>query len=168
MTTLPAAFALSAARNSDRVALTSGQTHLSYGELAARVRTVAKGLIASGLRHGDRVGVWAVNRIEWPIVGLAVQSVGGVVVLVSTRLKAGEVATIMRRAASWFSPRRSSGARMRKRRCWAFTVWSPNFFEVILSCGPPLGDLRSDGRVCRFNTCWRGTAGGWMSSAVCK
>ncbi|WP_028936333.1 AMP-dependent synthetase/ligase [Pseudonocardia spinosispora] len=45
-----------------------------------RVGEVALGLVAHGVRHGDRVAVMGSARPEWVVAALAVQSVGGVVI----------------------------------------------------------------------------------------
>nr|WP_272923783.1 AMP-binding protein [Streptomyces sp. SID3343] len=45
-----------------------------------RVRELALGLVAHGVRRGDRVAVMSSARPEWVFAALAVQSVGGVVI----------------------------------------------------------------------------------------
>ncbi|MEU7042367.1 AMP-dependent synthetase/ligase [Streptomyces varsoviensis] len=46
----------------------------------AEVRAAAKGLIASGVRPGDRVGLMSRTRYEWTLLDFAVWSAGGVTV----------------------------------------------------------------------------------------
>ena len=53
---------------------------MSWSELAARVRAVAAGLIASGLEPGDPVGIMSPTRPEWTIADLAVLAAAGVTV----------------------------------------------------------------------------------------
>ncbi len=53
---------------------------MSWSELAARVRAVAAGLIGSGLRPGDPVGIMSPTRAEWTIADLAVLAAAGVTV----------------------------------------------------------------------------------------
>ncbi|MBT5499077.1 MAG: AMP-binding protein [Alphaproteobacteria bacterium] len=43
-----------------------GQSY-SYGEVMADADRIARGLIALGVRSGDRVALWMSNRIEWII-----------------------------------------------------------------------------------------------------
>ena len=38
---------------------------LSWYDLKAKADELAAGLLALGLRRGDRVGIWAPNRAEW-------------------------------------------------------------------------------------------------------
>lgn len=45
-----------------------------------RVRALAKGLIASGVEPGDRVGLMSHSRLEWLVVDYAILAVGGVTV----------------------------------------------------------------------------------------
>jgi len=53
---------------------------MSWAELAARVRAVAAGLIASGLGPGDPVAIMSPTRPEWTIADLAVLAAAGVTV----------------------------------------------------------------------------------------
>src|SRR3954447_7523158 len=52
----------------------------SFGEIAAEVTAVARGLVASGLAPGDRVGIIGQTGPEWTRLALGVTSAGGVVV----------------------------------------------------------------------------------------
>src|SRR2546430_12136434 len=57
------------------------QGRLSYGELAARVEALAGGLHgAFGVRAGDRVAILAPNRMEVPVLVLALLRLGAAVV----------------------------------------------------------------------------------------
>ena len=49
-------------------------------EFHTRVRAVAKGLIASGVQVGDRVGIVGETRIEWSIMDFAIFAAGAVTV----------------------------------------------------------------------------------------
>src|SRR5690348_16659571 len=61
------------ARFGDREALVScaQQRSYTYGEFAAAVGQLARGLIACGLQQGDRVGIWSPNCAEWTLVQYA-------------------------------------------------------------------------------------------------
>src|SRR4051812_38356020 len=84
-----------AGRFPDGLALVDHDTRWSFGDLAARVHTAARALIASGVEPGDRVSMWAPNIPDWEVVALAIHSVGGVLVPVNTRFKAKEAAYIL-------------------------------------------------------------------------
>ena len=53
---------------------------LSWPEADARVQALAQGLLARGVRHGDRVAVLSRTRLEWILLDWAVMSIGAVVV----------------------------------------------------------------------------------------
>ncbi|HVO02538.1 MAG TPA: AMP-dependent synthetase/ligase [Candidatus Cybelea sp.] len=53
---------------------------MSYGEAAAKVRALARGLIGLGIQPGDRVALISENRPEWLIADLAIMSVGAITV----------------------------------------------------------------------------------------
>lgn len=56
----------------------------SYAELAARVDELARALLASGVRRGDRVAVLVGNRPEWLLTLFAASRVGAITVGIST------------------------------------------------------------------------------------
>ncbi len=89
--TVPAAFAESVANYGERPALIGedGQS-LSYRELDAARLQAARALMALGVQHGDRVSIWAQNCNEWVIAGLAIHSIGAVLVPINTRMKGQE------------------------------------------------------------------------------
>jgi long-chain acyl-CoA synthetase len=66
--------AMAAVRSSD------GFSDVSAGECAARVRSLAAGLIASGVQAGDRVALMSGTRLEWMLCDLAILTAGGVTV----------------------------------------------------------------------------------------
>ncbi len=51
---------------------------LTFGEVARRVRELALGLYALGIRSGDRVAIWSENRPEWNLADLAALAIGAV------------------------------------------------------------------------------------------
>jgi acyl-CoA synthetase (AMP-forming)/AMP-acid ligase II len=100
-TTVPQAFAASAARHAARVALVGEDGRaLSYAELDAARIAAARALIALGVQPGERVAIWAPNGVEWVIAGLAIHSVGAVLVPVNTRMKGTEAADVLLRSGA--------------------------------------------------------------------
>jgi long-chain acyl-CoA synthetase len=75
---LCAAFHVTVAANADRPALQSlgGEDELTYREYAERVRAVASGLSALGVRPGDAVGLMLGNCSEFHIVDNAAMHLG--------------------------------------------------------------------------------------------
>ena len=57
-----------------------GWFHVSSAEFAEDVRSVAKGLIANGLRPGDRVGIMSRTTYEWTLIDFASWAAGLVTV----------------------------------------------------------------------------------------
>jgi long-chain acyl-CoA synthetase len=57
-----------------------GWRPVSWDEAAERVDALARGLLARGVQHGDRVAVLARTRLEWILLDWAVMSIGAVVV----------------------------------------------------------------------------------------
>ena len=57
-----------------------GWRPVPWEEAAERVEALARGLLARGVRHGDRVAVLSRTRLEWILLDWAVMSIGAVVV----------------------------------------------------------------------------------------
>ncbi|MBM3733506.1 MAG: long-chain fatty acid--CoA ligase [Acidimicrobiia bacterium] len=53
---------------------------LSWGDAAARVSALARGLVAAGVEPGDRVVLASENRPAWVIADLAIMAIGGITV----------------------------------------------------------------------------------------
>ena len=101
MSTVPSAFAASVRQYADRVAVIGEDgTPLTYAALDARRIEAARALLALGIGHGDRVAIWAPNSVEWIVAGLALHSLGAVLVPVNTRMKGPEAAYILRRSGA--------------------------------------------------------------------
>lgn len=96
--TLALAFAASARRHRNRLAVRDSGRDVSYAELDTLRRDAARGLIALGIAAGDRVAIWGVNSLNWIIAGLAIQSIGATLVPIGTRLRGREAGAILRSA----------------------------------------------------------------------
>jgi long-chain acyl-CoA synthetase len=71
---------------------------VTAAEFEARVRQLAKGLVAAGLVPGDAVAVMAPTRYEWALVDMAVWYAGGVVVPVYETSAQVQVSAVVRDA----------------------------------------------------------------------
>jgi len=98
--TIPALLASSAERFADRAAIEDGDVTLSFAELAVAAERVARAFLAAGIAVGDRVAVWAPNIHEWVVAALGIQSVGGVLVPLNTRMKGREVGYILAKSGA--------------------------------------------------------------------
>jgi acyl-CoA synthetase (AMP-forming)/AMP-acid ligase II len=63
----------------------------TYSELGEAVDRLAGGILAAGLRPGDRVGVWGPNRAEWVIVQYARAKVGVILVNINPAYRTSEL-----------------------------------------------------------------------------
>ena len=77
-----------------REALCFKGRRLTFADLTAGVDRAAKGLIALGIRPGDKVALWLLNRPEWIEAAFAVMKIGAVLVPINTRLRTEDVAYI--------------------------------------------------------------------------
>src|SRR4051812_3963508 len=73
------------------VALISRGTTISYGDLADQVGRLRGGLVAAGLRSGDRVAIVAANNPFFVTAYLAVLGAGGVAVPLNPASPSAEV-----------------------------------------------------------------------------
>ncbi len=98
--TLPAVIRQAASRFGSRTAIQDGGISLSYAELDAARLQAARAFAAAGIRKGDRVAVWAPNLYEWIVCAIGLQTLGGVLVPLNTRLKGAEAAYILERSGA--------------------------------------------------------------------
>ena len=63
----------------------------TYRELWDEVGLAARGLLARGVRTGDRVGIWAPNRHEWLVIQYATARIGAILVTINPAYKAAEL-----------------------------------------------------------------------------
>ncbi|WP_282434883.1 FadD3 family acyl-CoA ligase [Nocardia panacis] len=95
--TTPTALHEAARTFGDAPALADGPVRLDWNQLLAAVREAAGGLIARGVRHGDRVAIWSPNTHHWVIAALAAHYCGAALVPLNTRYVAAEAAEVLER-----------------------------------------------------------------------
>ena len=100
MTTIPEVVRGAAERFADHEALVDGARRWTFRQLLDDVEAVARGFLATGLEHGDRVAIWAPNSAEWMLAALGAQWVGGVVVPLNTRFKGPEAAYVIEKSGA--------------------------------------------------------------------
>jgi fatty-acyl-CoA synthase len=71
------------------------QVRWTYAELDARVTRLAAGLLALGLRPGDRVGIWSQNCAEWVLVQFATARAGLVMVNINPAYRRSELEYVL-------------------------------------------------------------------------
>ncbi|WP_421226000.1 AMP-binding protein [Aeromonas enteropelogenes] len=67
------------------------QIRWSYREYLARIDRLAKGLLALGIKPGDRVGIWSPNNIEWCLVQFATARIGAIMVCINPAYRSYEL-----------------------------------------------------------------------------
>jgi long-chain acyl-CoA synthetase len=72
-----------------------GWLDVSAAEFARQVTGVAKGLIAAGVKHGDRVALLSATRYEWTLIDYAIWSVGAVTVPIYETSSASQIQWIL-------------------------------------------------------------------------
>ncbi|MEV8625772.1 FadD3 family acyl-CoA ligase [Streptomyces sp. NPDC051079] len=82
----------------EREAVVDGRTRITYAELGERVERAAAACLATGIRAGDRVGIWAPNTLDWIVSALGAVTAGAVLVPLNTRFKGAEAADVLARS----------------------------------------------------------------------
>jgi fatty-acyl-CoA synthase len=87
-------------RHGDREAIVSipQELRLTYAQLDDRVERVARALIGLGVGHGDRVGIWSTDNVEWVLLQLATARVGAVLVNINPAYRLAELRHALRLA----------------------------------------------------------------------
>jgi HIP---CoA ligase len=98
--TLCALMEESSKRYGSRLAVIDGPRRLSYAELAAQARTMARALMAAGIQPGDRVAVWLPNTAHWLVAALGTHGAGASLVPMNTRYTGYEAADVLRRTGA--------------------------------------------------------------------
>ena len=70
----------------------------TYAELAAWAESVAAGLLAQGVKKGDRVGIWSPNCPEWVAVQFGTALIGAILVNVNPAYRVTELEYVLRQA----------------------------------------------------------------------
>lgn len=100
--TLPELCRLAALRWPERVALhcEDGAGVLTFAQLDRAVRQVATELVRRGVRPGDRIAVSLPNRIQFPVLWLAITAAGGVMVPVNPAYRSDDLAHLIRHSGA--------------------------------------------------------------------
>lgn len=87
-----------AANLGDHEALAYPTQRWTFTQLESEARLIARGLIAAGVKRGDRIAVWATNVPEWIVLQFALAKVGAILVTVNTSLRAREIEYLLRQS----------------------------------------------------------------------
>ena len=70
----------------------------TYAQLRDAADDVALGLLAAGVRRGDRIGIWAPNLAEWTLVQFGSAKMGAILVTINPAYRAHELEYVLRQA----------------------------------------------------------------------
>ncbi|MEH6545998.1 MAG: AMP-binding protein [Sneathiella sp.] len=110
-------------------------TRLTYAELGRLVDELAAGLLALGLKKGDRIGIWSPNRLEWVLMQFATARIGLILVNINPAYRLSELEYALNKVSC-------------KALVTAATFKSSDYLEMIRTLAPEIencaaGDLRS-------------------------
>jgi fatty-acyl-CoA synthase len=71
---------------------------LTYAEFAAETDRLAKAFIAAGVAHGERVGIWSPNSLEWVLAQYGTAKAGAVLVNVNPAYRLSELEYALRQS----------------------------------------------------------------------
>jgi fatty-acyl-CoA synthase len=84
--------------NNDAVVAVHQNRRLTYGRFAAETDRLAKAFLAAGVEHGERVGIWSPNSLEWVLVQYATAKIGAVLVNVNPAYRLSELEYALRQS----------------------------------------------------------------------
>jgi fatty-acyl-CoA synthase len=72
----------------------------TYAELWDQTTLAARGLLAHGVRKGDRVGIWSPNRAEWVVIQYATARIGAILVNINPAYKTAELSYALQQSGT--------------------------------------------------------------------
>ena len=75
----------------DALVVRSQNYRATYRQLWDSTTVLARALLASGVRQGDRVGIWAPNQFEWVLTQFATARIGAILVNINPAYKTSEL-----------------------------------------------------------------------------
>jgi fatty-acyl-CoA synthase len=72
----------------------------TYAELWDQTALAARGLLAHGVRKGDRVGIWSPNRAEWVVIQYATARIGAILVNINPAYKTAELSYALQQSGT--------------------------------------------------------------------
>src|SRR5881275_2109552 len=72
----------------------------TYAELWEQTTRAARGLLANGVKKGDRVGIWSPNRAEWVVIQYATARIGAILVNINPAYKTAELSYALQQSGT--------------------------------------------------------------------
>ncbi len=113
----------------DRLAVASchQSKRMTWAELSAAADRVARGLWSLGIRHGDRVGLWSTNCMEWIMMHMGCARAGAALVNVNPAYRSHELGYTLTRSRMkalflWHRDKRADYEEILERACHGLTL----------------------------------------------
>jgi fatty-acyl-CoA synthase len=86
--------------HSERDAVVSAHQdrRLTYRQFAESCDEIARGLIALDVGHGERVGIWSTNNLEWTVAQFATAKIGAILVNINPAYRTSELEYALRQS----------------------------------------------------------------------
>lgn len=88
--------------DNDALIVLHQNVHWSYRELQQRANQCARALLSTGVRKGDRVGVWSPNCSEWTVSQIATAKIGAILVNVNPAYRTHELEYALNQSGARF------------------------------------------------------------------
>ncbi|HEV2642074.1 MAG TPA: AMP-binding protein [Candidatus Elarobacter sp.] len=82
----------------DAVVSVHQNRRLTYAGFASETDGLAKALVAAGVQHGERVGIWSPNSLEWVLAQYATAKIGAILVNVNPAYRLSELEYALRQS----------------------------------------------------------------------
>ncbi|HEY5340486.1 MAG TPA: AMP-binding protein [Candidatus Aquilonibacter sp.] len=84
--------------DSDAVVSVHQNASLTYAEFVRACDDLARGLLALDVEHGERVGIWSTNNLEWTIAQFATAKIGAILVNINPAYRTSELEYALRQS----------------------------------------------------------------------
>src|SRR5438874_9481112 len=86
--------------NSEALVVSHQNYRATYAELREQTTRAARGLLAKGVKKGDRVGIWSPNRAEWVVIQYATARIGAILVNINPAYKTAELSYALQQSGT--------------------------------------------------------------------
>jgi len=84
--------------DNDAIVYVDRDLRLSWKEFGVEVDRVAKGLMAMGVKKGEKVGIWATNVPDWITLMFATAKIGAILLTINTNYQLAELDYMLRQS----------------------------------------------------------------------
>src|SRR5208283_1533960 len=88
----------SAQPGNDALIVRHQQKRYSYAQLRDEVERAARGLLALGIKKGDRIGIWSTNCAQWVVTQFATAKIGAILVNINPANRSLELEYVLRQS----------------------------------------------------------------------